>query len=100
MAISMLVRAAVPKHFNHSQERGNNMTFKDTFGVEYSEDRLTLLKCPTSLEGSYTVSPMANTIAPKSIDGCTNLTSIVLPTSLISIEANAFDNCNELKEIH
>ena len=76
------------------------MTFKDTFGVEYSEDRLTLLKCPTSLEGSYTVSPMANTIAPKSFDGCTNLTSIVLPTSLISIEANAFDNCNELKEIH
>lgn len=76
------------------------MTFKDTFGVEYSEDRLTLLKCPTSLAGSYTVSPMTNSIGKEAFKGCDLITDISFSSSIKTIERYAFDGCRSLNKIY
>ena len=76
------------------------MAFKDTFGVEYSDDRQTLLKCPTSLVGSYTVSPMTATIGKEAFKGCDNLEELILSSNIKTIQANAFDECKTLNKIH
>lgn len=76
------------------------MAFKDTFGVEYSDDRQTLLKCPTSLTGSYTVSPMVKTIGKEAFKGCVSLSEIVLSDEIESIEQSAFEGCIGLSSIH
>ena len=76
------------------------MAFKDTFGVEYSDDRQTLLKCPTSLTGSYTISPLATTIEKEAFKGCSNLEELVFTSSINTIKANAFDECKNLKKIN
>lgn len=75
------------------------MTFKDFFGVEYSEDRQVLLKCTHSISGSYTVSPMVNTIGRGAFEGCNMLEELILPDGLKCIEIDAFKGCNRLSRI-
>lgn len=76
------------------------MAFKDTFGVEYSDNRQTLLKCPPTLTGSYSISPMATTIGKEAFKGCVNLEELIIPSNINTIQANAFDDCKALKKIH
>ena len=75
------------------------MPFKDLFGVVYSDDRQVLMKCPQSIVGSYTVSPMANTIGRGAFEGCDKLEELILPDWLDNIEADAFKGCTSLKSI-
>lgn len=75
------------------------MPFKDLFGVEYSDDRLVLVKCPHTIAGSYTVSPMVNTIGRGAFEGCNKLVELNLPEDLDTIEADAFKGCSSLTTI-
>ena len=75
------------------------MGFKDTFGVEYSDDRQTLLKCPNGLTGCYCVSPLVTTIGKEAFKGCDLITDITFSSSIKTIESNAFDDCKSLENI-
>lgn len=75
------------------------MVFIDTFGVAYSEDRQALVKCPSHLTGSYTISPMTNTIGKEAFKGC-SLADIVFSSNVRTIQSNAFDDCKYLENIH
>lgn len=75
------------------------MPFIDFFGVEYSDDRQVLIKCPKTLAGSYTVSPMVNTIGRGAFEGCDKLLQLSLPEVLDTIEVDAFRKCSNLTSI-
>ena len=75
------------------------MTFKDTFGVEYSDDRQTLLKCPTNFSGSYSVSPLVRIIGEGAFNGCSKLEDLILQEGVEVIEKDAFKGCTSLKNI-
>lgn len=75
------------------------MAFIDSYGVEYSDDRKTLLKCPKTLSGSYTVSPMTNIIGRDAFKGCM-LVDIIFSSSVKKIQYQAFCDCKMLNMIH
>ena len=97
------------------------MSYIHADGVEYSDDKKTLLRCPkeateitildsvTSIEEwafSY-CSGLTSIVIPDSVTSigedaffhCSGLTSIVIPDSVTSIEEGAFYDCSGLKEI-
>lgn len=102
MAISIRNQAVGQKCSNKlkHQRKGEKLAFKDIFGVEYSDDRQTLLKCPTSLTGSYAVSPMVNTIGKEAFKGCALLSDIVLSDEIENIEQSAFEGCMGLSSVY
>lgn len=75
------------------------MTFFDKYGVEFSDDLKTLVRCPEELEGEYTIPNKVNVIGYGAFEECEKLTSIVIPDSVTSIEDEAFLNCSALTNI-
>ena len=95
----------------------------DNFGVEYSEDGKTLIKCPEEFVGEYVIPEgvmeikgyhafvhcegLTSVVIPKSVTkigeyafmGCTGLTSIVIPQSVVNIGEGAFARCLGLTSI-
>lgn len=76
------------------------MAYIDSYGVEYSNDRKTLVKCPVTLKGHYMVNSSVETIAKRAFYQCKDLTSISLPLSIINIESFAFGFCVNLQLIN
>lgn len=75
------------------------MPFVDSYGVEYSDDKKTLLKCPSSLKGRYSLLPTTFVISKRAFEGCKELGKIEFPNSLRRIEEMAFLDCVALSEI-
>lgn len=75
------------------------MAYIDSYGVEYSDDRKTLIKCPTSLGGSYTVLPNTAIIGEKAFEGCEQIENVILPESILEIRQRSFHKCKILKSI-
>lgn len=97
------------------------MAFIDKFGVEYSDDRKVLVKCPDNITGDYhtldstlKISDMAfhNTllknivlnknlinISKDSFHGCKELEQIIIPDSVVIIDNKAFYDCKKLSTI-
>lgn len=81
---------------NSSMENFNvaegNPVFCDVDGVLYTKDRSLLLAVPYPRAGSFTVDPACTEIGPSAIDGCVNVTEIVLPDGLTTIGSAAFSS--------
>lgn len=76
------------------------MNYIDQFGVEYSEDRKTLIKAPKDLSGEYYIKSGVTTIAKSAFEGCGRLTSIHIPASFQKLETSAFSKCIVLGSIY
>ena len=61
------------------------MSYIDSYGVEYSDDRLTLIKCPSDLEGSYTILTTTQTIGDNAFDDCPKITDLNIPVSAVIV---------------
>jgi len=72
---------------------------KDKYGVEYSEDKKTLIKCPTGFEGEYVIPVGVSEISLDAFKGCIKLKSISIPTSVCEISDSAFSGCINLKNV-
>lgn len=75
------------------------MSYIDTYGVEYSDDKKTLLKCPEDFEGRYTPLPSTTRIAKKAFCNCKGLRNIHMPNTLKEIEDMAFMKCGSLSTV-
>lgn len=51
------------------------------------------------ISGDYEVKEGTLTIANSAFYGCSNITSVTIPNSIVSIQDDAFQNCSKLKEI-
>lgn len=75
------------------------MAYIDSYGVEYSDDKKTLVKCPTSLEGSYTVLQGTTIIGEKAFEGCEKIEEVILSESVLEIRQRSFHGCKKLTSI-
>ena len=75
------------------------MAYFDKYGVEFSYDRKTLIKCPKDFLGAYVIPDSVTSIIGWAFQCCSGLTSVTIPNSVTSIEGYAFYGCSGLREI-
>ena len=80
-------------------EDTTNMAYFDKYGVEFSDDKKTLVRCPVDFDGKYVIPNGVTKIADSAFFDCDFLENIVLPSSLQSIGNSAFNGCVGLKTI-
>lgn len=71
------------------------MNFIDEYGVEFSEDRKTLLKFPKD-QTTYFVPEGTETIGNSAFKDCDKLTKLCLTWTVKVVENNAFSGCKNL----
>ena len=69
------------------------MAYFDRFGVEFSDDKKTLLKFPNSFEGGYSVPYGTAFIKDFAFNDCSYLNAISIPSSVKQIGRHAFSGC-------
>lgn len=74
------------------------MAYIDKYGVEYSDDKKTIVLCPTELTGSYTIMEGVERIDSMAFAG-SNLQTIIIPSSVRIIGDLAFADNKFLSEI-
>ena len=77
----------------------NNDNYCSDNGVLFSKDKTILLQYPTGKTNTfYKLPDSVNTISQESFVGC-SLQTIVLPTSLVTVEIWAFEECRNLNTV-
>ncbi len=69
------------------------MAYFDKYGVEFSDDRKTLISCPKEFRGDYIIPNSVTSIGDSAFWGCSGLTSVTIPNSVTSIGEWAFSGC-------
>ncbi len=77
----------------------NNPAYSSVAGVLFDKSQTTLLQCPGGIAGSYTISNSATRIGDNAFEGCTSLTSVILPNGVTSIGNLVFLGCTSLTAI-
>ena len=75
------------------------MAYIDEYGVEFSNDKKILVRCPETIVGSYIIPNSVTSIGDAAFHDCSSLTSIVIPDSVTSIGDWAFEYCSSLTAI-
>ena len=89
-----------PKLESITVDDGNEY-YKSVDGVLYTADGTTLVLYPSAKADTTLVIPDGvTTIGFASVIGSKNLTSIVIPTSLVSVVEEAFDGCTNLANVY
>lgn len=73
-----------------------NTNYLTSDGVLYDFYQTTLKYCPPSKTGIFEIPGTVTTIDYAAFSNCKNLTSIIIPTSVMQISDNAFSNCSGL----
>ena len=76
------------------------MAYFDKYGVEFTDDRKTLVKCPKELKGRYEIPDGVQYIGNCAFEGCRFLELITISNSVISIGHGAFAMCKNLEDIY
>ena len=74
------------------------MAYIDKYGVEFSDDRKTLIRCP-DFQREYVIPDSVTTIGDSAFRHCYLLTSVIIPNSVTSIGERAFYQCYVLSKI-
>ena len=74
------------------------MNYTDQYGVEFTEDRKTLLKFSKE-QTVYVIPDGTITIGTSAFKDCDKLTKLCIPVSLKTVESNAFSGCKHLTSV-
>ncbi len=75
------------------------MAYFDKYGVEFSDDKKTLIKCPVEFCGAYSIPDGVEIIDRGSFQGCSELTALSIPMSVHKIEQFAIRSCDKLSSL-
>ena len=76
------------------------MAYIDKHGVEYANDKKTLVRCPKGFKGEYIIPKTVNEIDDFAFSGCKGLSYVFIPDSVKEIGKNAFAGCRGISSIH
>jgi hypothetical protein len=77
----------------------NNNSYSDIDGTLFNKAQTTLMHCPTSKSGNYTIPSSVSLIDVDAFFSCINLTTVTIPSSVKFIGASAFANCSGLTSV-
>ena len=75
------------------------MAYFDKYGVEYSDDKKSLVRCPEDFVGAFVMPPNVVNIQSKAFYKCSKVKSIVIADSVKSIGEEVFVACLNLEHI-
>lgn len=75
------------------------MAYFDKYGVEFSDDRKTLVKCPEDFKGECIIPNGVTNIGGNAFLGCIGLISVTIGNSVARIGENAFFGCIGLTSV-
>ena len=78
----------------------NNPNYSSVDGVLFNKNQTTIIHCPVSKTGNYTIPATVNSIAPRAFWGCTKLAAVTIPPSVNSIGDFAFWECKGLANVN
>jgi sugar lactone lactonase YvrE len=102
IGISAFANCSSLTHINVDTDNSN---YSSMDGVLFNKDRTSLIQCPGSKAGSFTVPQGVTSIGPSAFAGCSELTRVIIPDSVINISTyvpsggGAFDGCSALTDI-
>src|SRR5664280_2709049 len=73
----------------------NNMNYSSQDGVLFDKNKTRLIKCPKSKIGNYNIPSTVISIDPNAFSYCESLTNIAIPTTVSTIGKSAFDICSK-----
>ena len=76
------------------------MAYFDKYGVEFSDDKKTIVKCPKDFHGTYVIPNGVISVGNWAFRDCINLKSIEIPDSVRFFGTSAFLNCSGLTSVH
>ncbi|MDR0303177.1 MAG: leucine-rich repeat protein, partial [Chitinispirillales bacterium] len=74
----------------------NNNYYASVDGVLFNKARTTLIQCPASKTGAYSIPSSVTSIGSSAFYYCSGLTSVTIPSSVTSIGSDAFYDCRGL----
>ena len=77
----------------------NNLYFSSADGVLYDKDKTTLIQYPCGKAGEYSFPASVTGSEFGAFDGCTSLTSIIIPDGMLTIWNSAFSGCYSLTSV-
>lgn len=78
----------------------NNPNYSSNNGLLFSKNQTSLIQCPISKTGSYSIPSTVNSIELGAFEKCVGLTSVIVPSSVTSIKGSAFANCVNLVSVN
>lgn len=75
------------------------MAYFDKYGVEFSDDRKTLVNCPRDFQGEYIIPDGVEYIGIYAFKECRDLHSVIIPHSVSNILMGAFEDCSQLTSV-
>lgn len=76
-----------------------NSYYSGSDGVLFNKDKTTLIQCPVSKTGTYTIPQTVENIGNSAFSGCINLNEILIPGSVKVINNYAFSGCSGLNSL-
>ena len=82
-----------------AEKNANYCNPKNDKSAVYTKNEKALLWCSPKASGAFTVPDKVERIAPSAFAGCDQITGLILPKSVTSLGARAFDGCTSLQTV-